>query len=91
MQGPFAPRALPRFIATTDPSDSLASHPDSYAFLPGRRGTTPTDEDLSYSQVNLSMRAAPSNPGEPVGCSYLLLHRPFKASSNPEDWPLPLV
>ncbi len=55
-----------------DPSDFLAGHPYGYAFPPDVRGTTPADKDLSYSQIVLSMRAVPFDPGEPDGRSYPL-------------------
>lgn len=70
VQGPFAPRALPRLDATTDPSDSLAGHPGRLCISAGCRGTTPAGQGLSSSQLNLSMRAAPFTPGSrPAACT----------------------
>ena len=73
-QGPFAPRALPRFSATMGLSDSRPAPPLQLCF-PAGRWACPTLPGLPGSSTNLSARAVPNHPGEPDDCSCPLLHR----------------
>ena len=65
-QGPFAPRELPRFLATTDPS---ATHPGrSRLFIPASRWFSTTRQGFPGSSTSLSPRAASNHPGDSVRC-----------------------
>src|SRR4029453_9790923 len=63
-QGPFAPQALPRFVATTDPSATLSSsadfpgppviHPTCLRCFPsGTRGVSPVARALCVTVLSL--------------------------------------
>jgi hypothetical protein len=75
-QGPFAPRPLRRFPATTTPSDSRPCGASGYGFPLAPWGTTPSTPGLSGSSTSLSVRAVPTHPGEPGGCMRLCLRHP---------------
>ena len=65
-RGPFAPRALPRFPATTGLSDSRPVSLHGYVFPQalGRVAALPLP-GLPGSSTNLSLRAVPNHPGRP--------------------------
>jgi hypothetical protein len=76
-QGPFAPRALPRFNATMSPSDSRSSR---HAVMGSRASLTlglcakrHSNGSLRFLAI-LSASAVPSHPGEPGRCRRSLLH-----------------
>ena len=77
-QGPFAPPALPSFLATTNPSDSRSGHlPVIYSqqvLPPSAPAADDTRPGLPSSVVDLSTPAVLSHPGEPVRCFRSLLH-----------------
>jgi len=77
LQGPFAPRALPRFPATTNPS---ATHPGrSRLSVPASRWFITTRQGFPGSSTSLSPRAVSNHPGDSVSaCS--LLPCPLQAS-----------
>jgi hypothetical protein len=90
-QGPFAPRALPRFLTTMGLSDSHLRQ-ISRLFIPRNpsaqgRATV----GLPGSSVHLSARAFPYHPGAPYRCTCLLLPCKFQASPHPAGWPLPVM
>src|SRR5205085_1485161 len=65
--GPFAPRELPRFFATTSRSDFRPQPRASYGFLVRvaescSLGAAP---DLPGTLTNLSTRVLPNHPGRP--------------------------
>ena len=78
-QGPFAPRALPRFNATTDPAATVSSSADFpvvpvirltllQTFLPGTRTVSPVAwPSCPKTQTN-------SRPAIPKTCKQALLH-----------------
>ena len=71
----MARRALPRFIATTAPSD-FRTHALSWLWIPTQwRGTTPDAFGPLSSHLSLSTCAVPFDPGESTGCIYPLLDR----------------
>ena len=71
-------------------SPLLWGRPTSGGRGDGPRQLCPRPPDLPGYSTSLSLRAVSSRPGEPVGCIQVPLHRRWQASSNPEDWPLPL-
>ena len=86
-QGHLAPRALPRFFATSGLSDSL---PGAAPVMSSRRALVacaPTLRGLPGSSTDLSPRAVPNHPGRSAGCLCLLLHQRLLASSQSADWP----
>ena len=90
-QGPFAPRALPRFLARMGLSDSRPE-PIPQLWIPsGRwvRSPVPTLPGLPGSSTDLSPRAVPKHPGRPGGCICSLLPHRCQASSPSADWPPP--
>jgi hypothetical protein len=52
-------------------------------------GASPPAPGLSGSSTSLSLRAVSSQPGEPVGCVRVSLHRQWQASPSLAGWPLP--
>ncbi len=71
----MARRALPRFVATTAPSD-FRTHALSWLWIPTQwRGTTPDAFGPLSSHLSLSTCAVPLDPGESIGCIYPLLDR----------------
>jgi hypothetical protein len=56
-------------------SDSRPGTPQGYVFPWQRWGKTPSLPGLPGSSVNLSVRAVPSHPGEPVNSICLLLRQ----------------
>ena len=89
--GPFAPRALPRFLATMSRSDSRPRPPRGYGFPRGVAPTRRTTPGLPGPSLLLSTRALPTHPGQPDACMRSLLPHQLQASSSSADWPLPLV
>ena len=89
--GPFAPRALPRFLATMSRSDSRPWPPRGYGFPRGVARHPRTSPGLPGPSTALSTRALPTHPGQPDACVRSLLPHQLQASSPSEDWPLPLV
>ena len=89
--GPFAPRALPRFLATMSRSDSRPQPPRGYGFPRGVAPPQRTTPGLPGPSLALSTRALPTHPGQPDACVRSLLPHQLQASSPSEDWPLPLV
>ena len=88
--GPFAPRALPRFLATMSRSDSRPRPPRGYGF---HAALHPHGAPRRVSQDPHSFcRHAPSplTPDSLMRMRSLLPHQ-LQASSSSEDWPLPLV
>ena len=89
-QGPFAPRELPRFLATMTPSDSRLGR---QAVMVSRRSLIRITDHQAGSLrflVDLSTPAVPYHPEEPDRCMNSLLHGRFQASPFPGGWPLPL-
>ncbi len=82
-QGPFAPRALPRFIATMSPSDSRSSQSavmgSRTLLTQGLRAKCHSNGSLRFLTI-LSASAVPSHPGEPGRCRRSLLHGRCQAS-----------
>ncbi len=76
-QGPFAPSALPKFFATTNPSDSRSGRlPVIYsrqALPPAASAIDGTRSGLPSSVVDLSTPAVLSHPGELARCIRSLL------------------
>jgi len=76
-QGPFAPPALPGFLATTNPSDSRSGRlPVIYsrqALPPSASAGNDTRPGLPSSAIDLSTPAVLSHPGEPARCICSLL------------------
>ena len=75
-QGPFAPSALPKFLATTNPSDSRSGR---VSVIYSRQTLAPsalgdTRPGLPSSAIDLSTPAVLSHPGEPLRCIRSLLH-----------------
>ena len=89
--GPFAPRALPRFLATMGRSDSRPRPPRGYGFPRGVAPPRRTTPGLPGPSLLLSTRALPTHPGQPDACMRSLLPHQLQASSSSADWPLPLV
>ena len=89
--GPFAPRALPRFLATMGRSDSRPRPPRGYGFPRGVAPPRRTTPGLPGPLLLLSTRALPTHPGQPDACMRSLLPHQLQASSSSADWPLPLV
>ncbi len=89
--GPFAPRALPRFLTTMSRSDSRHGHHRQVIFSPPQLDvrTRHARPGLPGSSADLYARAVPSHPGKPDGCMCSLLHHRCLASPSPEGWPLP--
>ena len=90
-QGPFAPRALPRFLATMTPSDSRPGRP---AVMHSRRRCPSVTPDAGppgrVSQVpRLICRHPPSptTPGSPTA-ALLVASRSVLASPLLAGWPL---
>ena len=75
-QGPFAPRALPRFPATPTPSDFCLCNTNRLLIPDDASGYDPSRADLPGSSISLSVRAVPSHPGEPNDCLCLWLRHP---------------
>jgi hypothetical protein len=77
-QGPFAPPALPEFLATTNPSDSRSGRPpviySRQALSPAASAPDGTRPGLPSSEIDLSTPAVLSHPGEPTRCVCSLLH-----------------
>ena len=87
--GTFAPRALPRFLATMSPSDSRPGRARGYGFPPAvaHRAHPP---GLPGSSIDLSSPAVPNHPGEPDRCLCSLLGGRCQASTLWEDGHSPL-
>jgi len=68
MAGPFAPRELPRFLATTAHPTSPHARPTGNRFPVGPPGTTRDMGDLPGSSILHSVRAAVLYPGRPDRC-----------------------
>ena len=63
----MAPQALPRFTATTAPSD-FRTHALARLWIPTQwRGTTPDEFGPLSSYLSLSTCAVPFDPGESIG------------------------
>ena len=88
--GSFAPRALPRFLATMCRSDFRPKPRRGYGF-PHRVAPARTSPALPGPSISLSTRALPNHPGQPDACACSLLPHRLQASSPSEEWPLPLV
>ena len=74
-QGSFAPSALPKFLATTNPSDSRSGR---VSVIYSRQTLSPsalggTRPGLPSSVIDLSTPAVLSHPGEPARCIRSLL------------------
>src|SRR5690606_28491863 len=83
--GPLRSTIITRFAATTRPADcqspsSLVMH------SPQALGSTQATGSPRFL-ISLSMRAVLNHPGRSNGCSRLLLHRRFQASSSLEACP----
>jgi hypothetical protein len=78
-QGPLAPRALPRFIATMNPADSRPG-PDRRLCFPARRWTEVLPVGSPRFPTGLSARATPNHPGERDRCLCPLLPCRWQAS-----------
>ena len=90
-QRAFAPRALPRFVATMPSSDSW---PDPTPVMRSRRRSRrirPNPHRPTRSlrfPIGLSTPAVPYHPGEPDRCTRSLLLGRRQASPLSEGWPL---
>ena len=91
-QGPFAPRALPRFPATTAPSDS---HNGPATVIDSRRRLAwPGDEPcrrcgpLRFLDESFDVRR-PQPPRRSRPLPLLVASRPVLASPSQEGWPSP--
>ncbi len=83
-QGSFAPRELPRFLATTTPSDSRL---DRQAVMVSRQSLIRIPDHQAGSLrflIDLSTPAVPYHPGGPDRCICSLLHSRCQASPTQE-------
>ena len=84
-QGPFAPRAFPRFFARMGPADSRRCRGALMSSC--TRWVPPTSTGLPDHWLTLSVRAVPNHPGRPGDCTCPLLRHRYKASSTWGAWP----
>src|SRR5205814_4259562 len=87
-QGPFAPQALPCFLATTTPSDSQPCRTREL-WIPRRPpGRDPRMLGLPGSSISLSARTVLSHPGEPERMHMPVASSSVLASPSLAGWPL---
>ena len=90
--GPFAPRALPRFLTTMSRSDSRP-RPLTQLWIPLPRCGPHVPHHAGSPRTPCSSVDArpPHSPRQPDACICSLLPHRSQASASPEAWPLPLV
>ena len=87
--GALRSTGLPRFVATTAPSDSRLGRIYGYGFPPfvdlePHPDSRPPSRVSQVPRVDLSTPAVPYHPGEPTRCTCSLLHGRCQVSPYPE-------
>ncbi len=84
--GPFAPRALPRFLATMSPADSRPGR--APLWIPARRCAPHAAHHAGSPRFldDLSTRALPNHPGG-RRVHLLVASPPMAGFTSPEGWP----